>query len=99
MYYDKRGKKVDGFVTESFTASSQSSDCFVLVLSLNKIVMLFVMKLSALLLGCGSSPQFTTGIHRDSQPSPGLTGNHIHLNGETGPCSTLYVKGSTKRPN
>ena len=32
-------------------------------------------------------------------PSPGLTGNHIHLNGETGPCSTLYVKGSTKRPN
>ena len=31
--------------------------------------------------------------------SPGLTGNHIHLNGETGPCSTLYVKGSTKRPN
>ena len=31
--------------------------------------------------------------------SPGLTGNHIHLNGETGPCCTLYVKGSTKRPN
>ena len=27
------------------------------------------------------------------------TGNHIHLNGETGLCSTLYVKGSTKRPN
>ena len=31
--------------------------------------------------------------------SPGMTGNHIHLNGETGPCSTLYVKASTKRPN
>ena len=48
---------------------------------------------SALALLCPVDGSF---IHHSS---PGLTGNHIHLNGETGPCSTLYVKGSTKSPN
>ena len=43
--------------------------------------------------------ELLTEVCHNVAASPGLTGNHIHLNGETGPCSTLYVKGSTKRPN